>query len=405
MYDNTPLRNLLANNYIKKPIATKEEENEPRLLVVSVDIKEGATVTFDSYVSTAKKCDICKKDCKDNKKLIEHINSEHIEKDDKVTSDLRWSVYGNIENKHAIFYDEGVTLDQVMASAAVPLYFDYKTIEGYDYKLITSKQDKIKPSIKYSRSKSTYHFWDGQLLSNTPLRELISKHKTFWEGYLESKGVNLEAALYNHNNHAKNGDDNSKEVPDLEVYIANLWPTREDNLPQDIDLAKDRKHDLIYHDKTLYDEKVAQFVTDYIDLSRKLIKLAADKGAKDEIEDILGELAESSFRDNEKRQYKDLLVGRFALRKVIRIERKDDPDAISLKWGDYSSGTISILMKEGINDALNTLVKDVKKSEGIEFASGQIDTLINEIKKQNIEHQNANLIEAAEDTRARFDRL
>ena len=31
------------------PIATKFEQNEPRLLVFSVDVAAGQTVTFDSY--------------------------------------------------------------------------------------------------------------------------------------------------------------------------------------------------------------------------------------------------------------------------------------------------------------------------------------------------------------------
>jgi NTE family protein len=115
-------------------------------------------------------------------------------------------------------------------------------------------------------------------------------------------------------------------------------------------------NDLLYHDKTKYDEKVAEFVTDYIDLAKRLIKLAKEKGASDdEIKGILNSYGESKFRTGKKRQYINLLKGRFAIRKVIRIERKDDPEAISQKWADYSSGSINKLFAQGINDTLLTI--------------------------------------------------
>ena len=50
--------------------------------------------------------------------------------------------------------------------------------------------------------------------------------------------------------------------------------------------------------------------------------------------------ADTVFRDGKHRKYWDLLVGRFHVKKVIRIERTDDPDAISEKWGDYSYGSV-----------------------------------------------------------------
>jgi NTE family protein len=152
------------------------------------------------------------------------------------------------------------------------------------------------------------------------------------------------------------GEIQEQKVPDLEVYIANLWPTEEHDIPQDHDLVIDRKNDLLYHDKTKYDEKVSEFVTDYIDLTKTLIKLAKQKGAtEDEIRDILEQPGKSAFRTGKPRKYEELLKGRFAINKVVRIERKDDPDAISQKWADYSSGSINKLFDQGIKDALAAL--------------------------------------------------
>jgi NTE family protein len=60
-------------------------------------------------------------------------------------------------------------------------------------------------------------------------------------------------------------------------------------------------NDKLYHDKTKYDEKVTEFVTDYIDLAKRLIKLAKEKGASDdEIKGILNSYGESKFRTGKK---------------------------------------------------------------------------------------------------------
>ena len=66
-YDKEPLRRSIKE-FAKFPISTnmddinKKDNNrlDPRLLLVSVDIEEGATVTFDSYPYTGNECQICK---------------------------------------------------------------------------------------------------------------------------------------------------------------------------------------------------------------------------------------------------------------------------------------------------------------------------------------------------------
>ena len=48
-YDNSRLKETM-NRSIKFPIGTSIDNKEPRLLAISVDVEEGETVTFDSYV-------------------------------------------------------------------------------------------------------------------------------------------------------------------------------------------------------------------------------------------------------------------------------------------------------------------------------------------------------------------
>ena len=60
--------------------------------------------------------------------------------------------------QHIIRYDGGITSDQVIASASVPLNYGYTTLEVESYNKDTSKYEK---NIRY--------FWDGGIMSNTPL--------------------------------------------------------------------------------------------------------------------------------------------------------------------------------------------------------------------------------------------
>ena len=48
LFSNEPLKKSLEK-FAKFPIATSYEENEPRLLLVSIDVQDGTAVVFDSY--------------------------------------------------------------------------------------------------------------------------------------------------------------------------------------------------------------------------------------------------------------------------------------------------------------------------------------------------------------------
>jgi predicted acylesterase/phospholipase RssA len=349
---------------------------QPRLLVVSVDIQGGATVSFDSYEYSAKrKCPICPinkedKTEEDNipagKGLIEHLKEKH---SDLVKMDglkqLRFTAYDNPNNidnhdhnnqeKHIIFYNEGIQSDHVMASASIPIFYNYR-------KLMANKYDQGKLIGNQER-----YFWDGILLSNTPLRELISAHTLYWKHKIGSDNL-LDNILKVPTLKVKSEDINNNldpielsQIPDLEVYIVNIWPTKENKIPIDHDLLKDRENDIRNHDKTIYDEKAAELVTDYINLCKRLIN---DFGIehKSKLINILKDEATSRFRDGKKRNYKDLLIGKFAIDKIIRIERKDDPSSISEKWLDLSKITVDNLIKEGIKDTVCTLIMEIVKS-------------------------------------------
>lgn len=273
-YKNDELKESIKK-FVDFPISTTPEDREPRLIVVSVDIAEGAAVTFDSYDSQ----------------------------------------------------QGSISLENVMASASIPLFYDYEVIKEKKY-------------------------WDGAVLSNTPLREVISNHKTFWENKNQIKKLNAEEYLAS----IWNGKPEKVLVPDLDAYIVSLWPSKEPNVRSDHDSLRDRLNDITYSDKTEYDEKVATFVTDYIDLVWELLRNGKDNGLpRDSFKRILEKYAHSSQRTGDKRQYLDLIKGRFRLNKVVRIERENDEDSTANKFADFSTKTIDDLITKGESIAREVL--------------------------------------------------
>jgi NTE family protein len=346
MYDNKPLRESIKRN-VHFPIATsyyddkKQPVKQPRLLVVTVDVEEGETVVFDSYTK------------KDGSRSSEYGYDEELTK--KYTQKIE--------------YDKGLMIEHIIASASVPIHYEYTYVPiHYDYNNNIGdkeREDRLKEDLRQGSLGSHRRFWDGGILSNTPLRDLIQSHQDYW--------TEVEDA---------------EKIPKLEVYVVDVWPWMEKEkypISSDYDSVINRKNGLTYQDKTPYDEKVTNIVSDYLDLSKRLLDLAKKYATEEEINEILEDTGKTSHRSGEKRKYRSLLEKRFDITKLIRIERSGDPNDISNKWCDCSTDTKDWLIRQGVEDALDSLVKDLKKSEGVEKASSQLDKFMNVIKDQNIE--------------------
>ena len=284
------------------PIATRFDKRQPRLLVTAVDIAEGIPVTFDSYKKLGgKRKTVYYPRTKYGRRKQEEQNNNNNDKDDS--------------KPIVIEYEDGITLEHVMASGTLPEFYDPKEIGGR-------------------------MFWDGGLLSNTPLRELIESHREYW--------VNVE---------------NKDEAPDLDVYIVNAHPSTIsiEDIPKHYDEVKDRRDDIIYGDRTYNDEYTASLSTYYRGFIKSLkeisidyIKENNDKTAfQNKFESLKAELAEClSYAVGEHRKYENLIRGNFELTKVERIERKYNPKtSTSFKGGDITPQTIEKLIEEGEGDA------------------------------------------------------
>ena len=168
------------------------------------------------------------------------------------------------------------------------------------------------------------------MLSNTPLRELLQAHQEYWE--------------------------NANEIPDLDVFIVNVHPSKIDinDIPCDYDGIRDRHDDILYGDRSShYDEKMVNLVGDYSNMVTDMERLIAD---------IIQRINDKTVKADLDRRYREIITryqdqglmrsGRYKLNKMIRIEHAADySDSIGGKAGDFTIETMNKLIQEGKNDA------------------------------------------------------
>jgi len=312
-FNNEPLKKSLEK-FAKFPIASAHEEGQPRLILVTVDVAKGLPVVFDSYAK------------EDGSRKTEYGN--YIKQDGK-----------EIGFEHVIRYNDGITADHVMASGCFPINFPFSLIEVESY---SPSRFSSNPDISEQYRKEIRHFWDGGLLTNTPLTQLVLLHRQYW---YKIRGL-------------------KDKVPSITVAVINVHPTAQPEIPGDHDAALDRKNDISFSDRSRREEDVLLLLSDYIDLVRELIRIAKENGAKDEvITNLLNQRTDYHGVTMKPRLYKDIVEGRPDINEVVRLERKNTEHTISNKVFDFSSGTVTQLIKEGYEDAVNLI-----KSRQLELA-------------------------------------
>jgi predicted acylesterase/phospholipase RssA len=311
-YSNEPLKRSLER-FAKFPIATTKEGDQPRLLLVAVDVAEGILVTFDSYP-----------------------------KED----DTRKTEYGRFLNhngkgigfEHVVHYDKGITSDHVIASGSFPVNFDFAKVEvesygsTHDDRSINLETTASKNDNNYSYTKEMRYFWDGGLMSNTPLMQLVLLHRDYW---WKVKGL-------------------KDTVPRLGICVINLHSKKQAEIPTDRDGVINRNNDITFSDRVHQEEAMLLLVSDYIDLVRSLIKVSKEHGVeKNVIKNLLDQKTRFHGKFIKPGRFLDIVEGRFQIDDIIQVNRKNDEHTISNKIFDFSLETINLLFEEGYNDALN----------------------------------------------------
>jgi predicted acylesterase/phospholipase RssA len=332
-FSNEPLRKSLER-FVKFPIATSYEDNQPRLLLVAVDVADGAPVVFDSYAK------------EDGSRKSEY--GRYITQED-----------GNgVGFEHRMKYDDGITVDHVLASGCYPVNFDFTLlpVESYSSDPSAIDNDSVLgansindgssvssgassssstsssgPDFSGQYRKEIRRFWDGGMLTNTPLTQLVLHHRRYW---YRTRGI-------------------KDKVPSLAVAVINVHPTRQAEIPTDHDGVVSRNADITFSDRSHREQEVLLLISDYVDLVKDLMKIAKDNGVKEKlITDLLNKRTKYHGIGLPPRLNKEIVEGVFDIEDVYRIERTYDENTISEKVYDFSVGTVQALIKSGYEDSL-----------------------------------------------------
>ena len=104
--------------------------------------------------------------------------------------------------------------------------------------------------------KGMRYFWDGGLMTNTPLMQLVLLHRQYWwrvRGLIDS-------------------------VPRLGICVINLHPKKQTEIPTDRDGVINRNNDITFSDRTNQEEAILLLISDFVDLTRELLKVAEENG-------------------------------------------------------------------------------------------------------------------------------
>jgi NTE family protein len=199
----------------------------------------------------------------------------------------------DIKNSEPVSFDSGhesIDTDSITACAGFPFY-----------------------GIKWTEKDGKY-LWDGALLSNTPLREVID----------------------------------ASPKTDKRVFIINLFPHIQDDLPQDMQEVWHRARDIMHSDRTDNSLRMSKVVSRYLLLLKEMHDIISNATLDDELH--------RRFREIEPEYHKLADYRGAIIEEITKIERSEDVHYI-LEDCDFSLATIKKLIKEGEQDAEAALAK------------------------------------------------
>jgi NTE family protein len=197
----------------------------------------------------------------------------------------------DIRTSESVVFDshrEKMTSDKLAACAGFPFY-----------------------GISWTKVDGRY-LWDGSLLSNTPLREVIN------------------ASPRNHKR----------------VYIVSLFPKNQDQLPRNLADSWHRARDIMHNDKTDHNIHMSKLVKRYLRVMREMHDMLNNVKLDEKMTDRLLKVEQ---------EYHKLATARGAIiEHVVKIERKEDTHYI-FEDADFSIATIKKLIRQGEQEAENAL--------------------------------------------------
>jgi NTE family protein len=197
----------------------------------------------------------------------------------------------DIQNSEHVIFDSntsGIDADHITACAGYPFY-------GISW---TEKDGRF--------------LWDGALLSNTPLREVID----------------------------------SSPKRDKRVYIVNLFPHVQEELPKNLVEVWHRARDIMHTDKTDNNVKMSKVISRHLLLMREMHDIISNANLDEELHKRFTKIEP---------EYHKLAGARGAIiDEITRIERSEDVPFL-FEDADFSLATIKKLIKQGEDDTHRAL--------------------------------------------------
>jgi NTE family protein len=210
---------------------------------------------------------------------------------------------------------------------------DLKTSEAvvFDSNLIDIDVDHIIGCIGFPfygigwNQKDGRYLWDGSLLSNTPLVEVI----------------------------------NSSPISDKKVYIVNLFPRYQEEIPNDMLEAWHRARDIMYTDRTDSNVRTSKIISRYLSLLKDMHEFVTRTIHSNDNSGVNNDnkLNKEKFTKIEE-EYDKLAHQRGAIiQEIVRIERTEESRSL-FEDADFSDETIKKSIMQGERDAEKALVKN-----------------------------------------------
>ena len=204
----------------------------------------------------------------------------------------------NIQTSEPVVFDSkhmDIDADHVIASAGFPFY-----------------------GIAWTQKDNKY-LWDGALLSNTPLREVID----------------------------------ASPASDKILYLVNIFPHYQKQLPQDMFEAWHRARDIIYTDKTDNNIRLSRIISRHLSLLKEMhdLLMISNVNLKEKGDDAR---LKDRF-DKMELEYNKLARRRGAIiNEIVRIERPEKTHFL-FEDADFSVATIKKLIRQGEEDTEKAL--------------------------------------------------
>jgi NTE family protein len=220
---------------------------------------------------------------------------------------------------NAKFNSPRLIITAVNVLTAEPLTFDSSEMQITPRHLLATSGYPLY-SFPWVEVEEGVYAWDGSLLSNTPLREVID----------------------------------ASPIIDKHIFLVENYPKTIDHLPQNLSEVFHRARDIIFSDKTLHNVKMAKVITQYLSYIEELYNIFQEHVDLAKLDkEIVNKI---------ERKYKKIKEDHGSEIKSIHYITREEKHPHMYENADFSVNTI----KESINDGelkTNEILKDIKMSD------------------------------------------